>query len=109
MNEREGAKPHDHDAVTHVHGGWLHEHRIQLNSEQLAQAVLVAAREGGRRPASDRFEWYGSADEMAEGILAALAAEPDAQARIVEWAEDPNVRKMLMEDADIAAKQEHDS
>lgn len=28
------------------------------------------------------------------------------QDRVVEWAQDPDVRKMLMEDADIAARQE---
>ncbi len=40
--------------------------------DQLARAILVAALEYDRRPTNDGFEWYGSADEMAEGILSAL-------------------------------------
>jgi hypothetical protein len=36
-----------------------------LDVERLARAILVAAKEEGRRPITDGFEWYDSAEDMA--------------------------------------------
>lgn len=43
-----------------------------IERDRLARAILVAAMEEDRRPTSDGFEWYGSADEMADAIIRAL-------------------------------------
>jgi hypothetical protein len=48
----------------------------ELTRERLADAILVAAYENDRRPPGDGFEWYGSANDMADGILAALSEPP---------------------------------
>ncbi len=63
-------------AGVEVHEACLAATPPPLDRDALARAVLVAAQEEGRRT-DDRFEWYGSADEMAEGILRALTPTGD--------------------------------
>lgn len=59
------------DEMTHdmdLHPEWFVG---DITHERLAKAILYASKEGLRHT-DDRFEWYGSANEMAEGIIEAL-------------------------------------